>query len=31
MSRLPSLPDSPHLIDVFKRFPRGAQPLLQFH
>jgi uncharacterized peroxidase-related enzyme len=31
MSRLPSLPDSPHLIDVFKRFPRGVQPLLAFH
>jgi uncharacterized peroxidase-related enzyme len=31
MSRLPSLPDTPHLIDVFKRFPRGVQPLLTFH
>ena len=31
MSRLPSLPDTPHLIDVFKRFSRGVQPLMQFH
>ena len=31
MSRFPSLPDKPHLIDVFKRFPRGVQPLLEFH
>lgn len=31
MSRLPSLPDTPHLLDVFKRFPRGVQPLLKFH
>ncbi len=31
MARLPSLPDQPHLIDVFRRFPRGVQPLLQYH
>ncbi len=31
MSRLPSLPDQPHLMDVFKRFPRGVEPLLAFH
>jgi len=31
MSRLPSLPDAPHLADVFKRFPRGTAPLMEFH
>ncbi len=31
MARLPSLPEKPHLLDVFKRFPRGVQPLLSFH
>ena len=31
MSRLPSLPENPHLADVFTRFPRGVQPLLAFH
>ncbi len=31
MSRLPSLPEQPHLMDVFKRFPRGVEPLLAFH
>ena len=31
MSRFPSLPDQPHLADVFKRFPRGALPLMEWH
>ena len=31
MSRFPSLPDNPHLSDVFKRFPRGAWTLLKYH
>lgn len=31
MSRFPSLPDSPHLADVFRRFSRGVWPLLDFH
>ena len=26
-----SLPKNPHLADVFKAFPRGTQPLLEFH
>ena len=31
MSRFPSLPENPHLADVFKRFTRGVWPLLDFH
>ncbi len=31
MSRFPSLPDQPHLADVFKRFRKGVWPLLSFH
>ena len=32
MKRLiPSLPDRPHLADVFKRFPATVRPLLDFH
>jgi uncharacterized peroxidase-related enzyme len=31
VSRFPSLPESPHLADVFKRFGRGVWPLLDFH
>ncbi len=31
MSRMPSLPEQPHLMDVFRRFPRGVEPLLAFH
>ena len=31
MSRFPSLPDNPHLADVFKRFSQGVWPLLDFH
>ncbi len=31
MARFPSLPDQPHLADVFKRFSRGVWPLLEFH
>ena len=31
MSRFPSLPDNPHLADVFKRFTQGVWPLLDFH
>lgn len=31
MSRFPSLPDRPHLADVFKRFYKGVWPLLEFH
>lgn len=30
MSRLPSLPDIPHLNDVFRRFPRGVEPLMTY-
>jgi uncharacterized peroxidase-related enzyme len=31
MSFLNSLPRDPHLADVFKKFPRGVKPLLEFH
>ena len=31
MAQFPSLPDFPHLFDVFKRFLKGAMPLMAFH
>jgi uncharacterized peroxidase-related enzyme len=31
MPRFPSLPETPHLSDVFRRFPRGVRPLLEYH
>ncbi len=31
MARFPSLPENPHLSDVFKRFPTGIWSLMQFH
>lgn len=31
MTRFASLPDKPILGDVFKRFPEGARPLLEYH
>jgi uncharacterized peroxidase-related enzyme len=31
MSNFPSLPETAHLSDLFKRFPRGVGPLLEFH
>jgi uncharacterized peroxidase-related enzyme len=31
MARFPSLPDRPVLGDVFKRFPDGVVPLLEYH
>lgn len=31
MSRFPSLPPAPGLADVFRAFPRGAWPLLEYH
>jgi uncharacterized peroxidase-related enzyme len=31
MARFPSLPEQPHLADVFKRFGRGVWPLCEFH
>ena len=31
MGQFPSLPDIPHLSDVFKRFPKGLGPLLKLH
>ena len=31
MARFPSLPEQPHLSDVFQRFTRGVWPLLSFH
>ncbi len=31
MSRFPSLPARPTLADVFRRFPEGAKPLLEYH
>jgi len=31
MPRFPSLPEQPHLADVFKRFGRGVWPLCEFH
>ncbi|MEQ8801101.1 hypothetical protein [Haliea sp.] len=31
MARFPSLPETPHLGDVFKSFGRGIWPLTEFH
>jgi uncharacterized peroxidase-related enzyme len=31
MARFPSLPEQPHLADVFKRFGRGVWPLCEYH
>jgi uncharacterized peroxidase-related enzyme len=31
MALFPSLPEIPHLSDVFKRFPKGLAPLLKLH
>lgn len=31
MTLIKTLPDNPHLADVFKKFPRGVKPLLEFH
>lgn len=31
MSNFPGLPEPAHLSDLFKRFPRGVGPLLEFH
>lgn len=31
MSHFPSLPDSAHLSDLFRRFPKGLEPLLRLH
>jgi len=31
MSLFPSLPDTPHLSDVFKAFPDAVRPLLAYH
>jgi uncharacterized peroxidase-related enzyme len=31
MARFPSLPERPHLTDVFKRFSKGVWPLMAFH
>jgi uncharacterized peroxidase-related enzyme len=31
MARFPSLPEKPHLADVFKRFGRGVWPLCEYH
>ncbi len=31
MARFPSLPDEPQLLDVFRRFPDGLLPLLEYH
>ena len=31
MARFPSLPERPLLADVFKRFPQGIAPLLEYH
>ena len=31
MARFPSLPDNPHLADVFQRFPKGIWSLMKFH
>ena len=28
---IPSLPENPHLFDVFKNFPNGVESLLNFH
>lgn len=31
MTLFPSLPDAPHLADVYKRFPEHVKPLLVYH
>ncbi len=31
MPFLPSLPETSHLSDLFKKFPRGLSPLLEYH
>lgn len=31
MTLFPSLPDKPHLADVFRRFPEHVKPLLDYH
>lgn len=31
MARFPSLPEQPHLADVFMRFSKGVWPLMAFH
>ncbi len=31
MARFPSLPENPHLADVFQRFPKGVWSLMRFH
>lgn len=31
MALMPSLPETPHLSDVFKRFPKGLAPLFALH
>jgi uncharacterized peroxidase-related enzyme len=31
MPFLPSLPETSHLSDLFKKFPRGLMPLLEYH
>ena len=31
MARFPSLPENPHLADVFQRFPKGIWSLMKFH
>ncbi|MDX1564115.1 MAG: peroxidase-related enzyme, partial [Phycisphaeraceae bacterium] len=31
MSRVPCLDDRPHLRDVFRCFPKGLRPLLEYH
>lgn len=31
MAKFPSLPDDPQLLDVFRRFPDGLRPLLEYH
>jgi len=31
MSLFPSLPDTPHLADVYKKFPDCVKPLLEYH
>ncbi len=31
MALFPSLPDTPHLSEVFKAFPQTLQPLLEYH
>ncbi|HBK92106.1 MAG TPA: peroxidase [Parvularcula sp.] len=31
MNLFPSLPETPHLADVYKRFPEHVKPLLEYH